>query len=155
MKVLLVSAIAALSSIAAATQFLHMGRLIPPVDEADEFPSSTAVALNSTVSTTGNAFFTQLLDHDNPGKGFFLQKFWWNSEYWAGPGSPVIYCVAFPSILANNIQVVLFTPGEISAANYGAYLTNATITGLYAQEIKGAVVMVERGLSRRKFQTRD
>ncbi len=41
-------------------------------------------------------------------------------------------------------QVVLFTPGEISAANYGAYLTNATITGLFAQEIKGAVVMVER-----------
>jgi hypothetical protein len=38
----------------------------------------------------------------------------------------------------------MFTPGEISAANYGAYLTNATITGLYAQEIKGAVVMVER-----------
>ena len=38
----------------------------------------------------------------------------------------------------------MFTPGEISAANYGAYLTNVTITGLYAQEIKGAVVMVER-----------
>lgn len=40
----------------------------------------------------------------------------------------------------------MFTPGEIAAANYGAYLTNATIIGLYAQEIKGAVVMVEREL---------
>ena len=39
---------------------------------------------------------------------------------------------------------MIFTPGEISAANYGSYLTNATITGLYAQEIQGAVIMVER-----------
>jgi hypothetical protein len=38
----------------------------------------------------------------------------------------------------------MFTPGEIAAANYGGYLTNATVVGLYAQEIKGAVVMVER-----------
>lgn len=40
---------------------------------------------------------------------------------------------------------MFFTPGEISASGYGDYLTNVTITGLYAQEIKGAVVMVERG----------
>jgi hypothetical protein len=39
---------------------------------------------------------------------------------------------------------VFFTPGEIAAGAYGAYLTNATITGLFAQEIRGAVVMVER-----------
>jgi hypothetical protein len=39
---------------------------------------------------------------------------------------------------------VFFTPGEIAAANYGGYLTNVTITGLFAQEIQGAVVMVER-----------
>jgi hypothetical protein len=38
---------------------------------------------------------------------------------------------------------VIFTPGEAAAAPYGGYLTNATITGLYAQEVKGAVVMVE------------
>lgn len=44
--------------------------------------------------------------------------------------------------------MVFFTPGEISATNYGGYLTNATITGLYAQEIGGAVVMVERELLR-------
>lgn len=39
---------------------------------------------------------------------------------------------------------MFFTPGEIAAAGYGGYLKNQTITGLYAQEIKGAVVMVER-----------
>lgn len=130
MKVSFVSALVALASIAtvsaANTEFLHLGRLIPPVESsenADVFPASMASAVNAT----GSAFFTQLLDHDNPSKGTFQQKFWWNSEFWAGPGSPVVF----------------FTPGEISAANYGAYLTNVTITGLYAQEIKGAVVMVE------------
>lgn len=41
-------------------------------------------------------------------------------------------------------QVIFFTPGEIAAGSYGGYLTNATVTGLYAQEVKGAVVMVER-----------
>jgi hypothetical protein len=43
---------------------------------------------------------------------------------------------------------VFFTPGESAAAPYGGYLTNITITGLYAQEIKGAVVMVERQLTK-------
>jgi hypothetical protein len=38
----------------------------------------------------------------------------------------------------------MMTPGEISAGRYGAYLTNVTIAGLYAQETKGAVIMVER-----------
>jgi hypothetical protein len=45
---------------------------------------------------------------------------------------------------ANKSQIVFFTPGEIAAAGYGAYLTNATITGVFAQEIEGAVIMVER-----------
>jgi hypothetical protein len=40
--------------------------------------------------------------------------------------------------------VVLFTPGEEAADQYTGYLTNRTITGLYAQEVKGAVVMIER-----------
>jgi hypothetical protein len=42
--------------------------------------------------------------------------------------------------------VVFFTPGEVSATGYTGYLSNATITGRYAQEIGGAVVMVEREL---------
>ena len=40
--------------------------------------------------------------------------------------------------------MVLFTPGEEAAAGYTGYLTNVTITGLYAQEIKGAVILLER-----------
>ena len=39
---------------------------------------------------------------------------------------------------------MFFTPGEVDGAGYVGYLTNATITGLFAQEIKGAVILVER-----------
>ena len=87
-------------------------------------PPTTTVAVPPT---TGNATFEQLIDHDNPSAGTFQQTFWWNDQWWGGPGSPV----------------VLFTPGEIAAAGYQGYLTNATITGAFAQAIKGAVVMVE------------
>ncbi|TVY33265.1 putative extracellular serine carboxypeptidase [Lachnellula subtilissima] len=130
MKASFLSAIVALTGAAtvsaADSLFRYAGRLVPPVEEsehADVFPAKMV----SQVNATGSAFFDQLLDHNDPSKGTFPQKFWWNSEFWEGPGSPV----------------VLFTPGEISAAGYGSYLTNITITGLYAQEIKGAVVMVE------------
>ncbi|MCJ1316208.1 hypothetical protein MMC15_001528 [Xylographa vitiligo] len=85
------------------------------------------LSVNDTVPATGSAFFEQLLDHDHPELGTFSQKYWYNSQYWAGPGSPV----------------VLFTPGEIAAAGYTGYLTNETITGLYAEAIGGAVVLLE------------
>jgi hypothetical protein len=53
--------------------------------------------------------------------------------------------------------VVLFTPGEEAADQYTGYLTNRTITGLYAQEVKGAVVMLERKflLIQMKYNTAD
>jgi hypothetical protein len=35
-------------------------------------------------------------------------------------------------------------PGETDAELYMGYLTNHTITGLYAEAISGAVVMIER-----------
>ena len=75
----------------------------------------------------GTGTFQQLIDHDNPSLGTFSQQYWYNDEFYEGPGSPV----------------VLFTPGEIAAAGYTKYLTNATITGAYAQAIGGAVVMIE------------
>lgn len=41
-------------------------------------------------------------------------------------------------------QVVLFTPGEQAAAPFTGYLTNRTVTGLFAQSIGGAVIVIER-----------
>ncbi|KAJ5692913.1 hypothetical protein N7462_002336 [Penicillium macrosclerotiorum] len=86
-------------------------------------PPSTA----ASSATYGESTFQQLLDHENPSLGTFSQRYWWSSQWWGGEGSPV----------------VLFTPGEEAASGYTGYLTNKTITGLYAQEIKGAVILLE------------
>lgn len=37
----------------------------------------------------GNATFPQLIDHSDPSLGTFPQRYWWNTTYWKGPGSPV------------------------------------------------------------------
>jgi hypothetical protein len=88
MRLSVISALAALASCAAAfkkTEFLLRGRLVPPIDPADH-AMMKIVSLNDAM---GSAFFDQLLDHNDPSKGTFKQKFWWNTEFWEGPGSPV------------------------------------------------------------------
>lgn len=76
---------------------------------------------------TGQAVFQQLIDHSNPQLGTFPQRYWYSTEFYAGPGSPVVF----------------MTPGEVAADGYTGYLTNRTLTGLFAQAIGGAVVMME------------
>jgi hypothetical protein len=48
------------------------------------------------------------------------------------------------ALMNDLFQIVLFTPGEIAADGYQGYLSNLTITGLYAQEINGAPILLER-----------
>lgn len=96
----------------------------PPAPVAPEFPASDIEGAVPVLATTS---FEQFIDHDHPELGTFSQRYWYNSQFWAGPGSPV----------------VLFTPGEIAADQYVGYLTNQTVVGLYAQEIKGAVILLE------------
>lgn len=38
-----------------------------------------------------NATFEQYIDHSDPDLGVFQQRYWYNSEYWGGPGFPVSY----------------------------------------------------------------
>ncbi|OJJ42845.1 hypothetical protein ASPZODRAFT_75976 [Penicilliopsis zonata CBS 506.65] len=90
-------------------------------------PVPPPYARASASELSGNTTFEQLLDHNDPSLGTFSQRYWWNAEFWGGEGYPV----------------VLFTPGEISASGYEGYLTNETITGLFAQEINGAVILIE------------
>jgi len=81
-----VSIVCFLASFANATLFSRLGKLVPPPHTAAEALSAAA---SISANVTGSAFFTQLLDHDHPSKGTFQQKFWWNAQYWEGPGSPV------------------------------------------------------------------
>jgi hypothetical protein len=87
MKFSLVAAFTAFVTSAAALdgEFLHLGRLIPPVEPMD--PGLVQIVAQN--DSKGSGFFDQLLDHKNPSKGTFKQKFWWNIEFWDGPGSPV------------------------------------------------------------------
>lgn len=46
-------------------------------------------ATGQSTATIQESTFEQLLDHENPSLGTFSQRFWWSSEWWDGPGSPV------------------------------------------------------------------
>jgi hypothetical protein len=83
-----------------------------------------AVALNTTV---GNATFEQYIDHKNPELGNFSQFYYWSDEFYKGPGSPVI----------------LFTPGEANVTGYDTYLGINRTTGVIAQQIGAAVIVIE------------
>lgn len=50
---------------------------------------------------------------------------------------------------ADQIQVVLFQGGEDNGALFTGYLTNKTLSGVYAQEVGGAALLLER-----KYPTR-
>ncbi|EPQ64563.1 Bgt-2013 [Blumeria graminis f. sp. tritici] len=110
-----------------AIEFRRLGQLIPPKLSIEELSPHVGISALTKTSKVGTAVFSQWLDHNDPGKGMFDMQYWWNAESWAGPGSPV----------------VLFTPGETAATAYTGFLTNHTITGRLAQEIAGAVVIVE------------
>jgi hypothetical protein len=73
---------------------------------------------------TGNATFRQYIDHDNKDLGTFEQFYFYSTEFYGGPGSPVI----------------LFTPGEVNASAYTSYLTLNRTTGVLAKEIGAAIV---------------
>jgi hypothetical protein len=98
----------------------------------------------------GNTTFQQLIDHKDPSLGTFAQRFWWNTTYWAGPGSPVGRLKSqsqrgIPRRLTNSCdKVLLITPGEVAADGYSGFLTNHSLMGLYAQEIGGAIILLER-----------
>lgn len=94
-------------------------------------PLNLSAASNKLLKRDGHiGFFTynQTLDHSGFTPGTFKQRAYYNTEFWGGPGSPIVF----------------FTPGENNADLYRGYLTNDTITGRLAQELKGAVVMLER-----------
>ncbi|KAH8671658.1 serine carboxypeptidase S28 [Xylariales sp. PMI_506] len=102
----------------------------PPAPRMERMGAELSVLhdiANASDILTGNATFEQPIDHTNPSLGTFSQYYWWNATYWKGPGSPVI----------------LLTPGEDAAALYTAYLTEKAITGTYAKEVGGAVILIE------------
>ncbi|KAK3316878.1 serine-type peptidase-like protein [Apodospora peruviana] len=118
-------AVAALASTASAA-FLHRGSgmEVGPIDPTTETLNKRA----ETAGFNGWGTFDQLIDHDNPKLGTFKQRYWYGTEFWKGPGSPIF----------------LVNPGEQAATNFNkTYTTSQRLAGLFAQTMGGAVVIVE------------
>lgn len=112
------------SSITASISFLSL--VLPTLGAFLKAPTPPEL-IHDNVAKLVNATFAQHVSHMDHSLGTFSQRYWYSTEFWKGPGSPI----------------VLFTPGEIAADGYTGYLTNKTITGLFAEAIGGAVVMIE------------
>ncbi|KAM7215645.1 Serine carboxypeptidase S28 domain containing protein [Rhypophila decipiens] len=123
MKFLSASALVAIFvaiSPSSAIYHRHNGLEIgPPIDET---------LSRRAEGFTGYATFDQLIDHANPKLGTFKQRYWYSSEHWKGPGSPVY----------------LVNPGEQSAAGFNrTYFSNQRLAGRMAAETGGALVIQE------------
>ncbi|OJA11103.1 hypothetical protein AZE42_08867 [Rhizopogon vesiculosus] len=101
------------------------GMLIPPKAAVPQHsftsPNGTALPPITTVY-----YFDQLIDHNNADLGTFQQRYWMSWEFYE-PGGPII----------------LLTPGELDADGFQGYLANGTISGLIAQQQKGAAIVIE------------
>lgn len=101
-----------------------VGNMSPPA-----FSLEDALLEGTSIERRGThvATFQQLIDHDNPSLGTFSQRYWWNDDYYGGPGSPVM----------------LFNPGEEDASAYTGYLSNRTVTGAFMKTNRAAGIMIE------------
>jgi hypothetical protein len=99
----------------------------PRIFQGQSIEESLLEAAGNKSSFRGKAAFQQYIDHKNPGLGTFSQRYYWSTEYYGGPGSPII----------------LFTPGETDVLQYGPFLSNEQSTGLLAEEIGAAIILFE------------
>ena len=53
-------------------------------------PSARKPAIMQEPVLVLNATFEQLIDHDNPSLGTFSQFYYYSTEFYKGPGSPVV-----------------------------------------------------------------
>ncbi|KIJ58453.1 hypothetical protein HYDPIDRAFT_141516 [Hydnomerulius pinastri MD-312] len=97
---------------------------IPRLSIPDRVLTSPNGTVLPSIKTVYN--FDQLIDHDHPNLGTFRQRYWMSWEFYE-PGGPII----------------LMTPGEENADGFDSYLTNATITGMIAQQQHGAAIVLE------------
>lgn len=100
----------------------------------DVLTKSAQDVIQAAGASASCEWFTQPIDHSNPELGTWQQLYCVNPAKWGGPGSPV----------------VLMTPGEtpiwgsITPSRGYSFLDNTTMTGLYAQAIGAATVVIER-----------
>ncbi len=85
-----------------------------------------ALKVDAAPPTTA-ATFQQRISHADPSLGNFSQKYVYNTQFYKGPGSPVL----------------LYTPGEIASAGYEGFISDRSLLGLYAKTIGAAMILLE------------
>jgi hypothetical protein len=94
----------------------------------DDDTISTSDLHKRAETFNGWGTFDQLISHSNPSLGTFKQRYWYGTEFWKGPGSPIY----------------LVTPGEQSGEGFNrTWLGSARMSGLMANQTGGAVVILE------------
>ncbi|KAK8022241.1 hypothetical protein PG993_013008 [Apiospora rasikravindrae] len=108
--------------------------------------------------TNGWGTFDQQLDHSDPSKGTFEQRFWYGTQYWKGPGSPIILTtpgeqaadvskeqhMIFPYY--SNWAQTLRCPPLADKLHQGfnvTYTTKMRLSGLMAEKMGAAVLILE------------
>lgn len=94
----------------------------PPRQRRDVQPRDPGSPGEGTI-----AYFDQLIDHSNPGLGTFKQEYWYSTMYYDGPGSPIVF----------------EAPGESTIGPDDIDLSNNTMTGLIAQNVRGASINLQ------------
>ncbi|RFU32968.1 hypothetical protein B7463_g3370, partial [Scytalidium lignicola] len=125
---------------------LAMTREQAPNFRSAQFRAAPPGDATTTAATVLNATFEQLIDHANPSLGTFSQFYYYSTEFYKGPGSPVVRSTKLNGNFryADSLPLqVFFTPGEIAIIGYSDYATTARTTGVIAQEIGAAVVVLE------------
>lgn len=85
---------------------------------------------NGSPSGQGNvteAYFDQLIDHSRPELGTFKQRYFYNTMYYKGPGSPI------------SVEA----PPEAGLDPEGVDGSNATMPGFIGQQVGGAFISIE------------
>ncbi|KAK4442205.1 peptidase S28 [Podospora aff. communis PSN243] len=111
-----------LASAVSARLYRFQGMEMGHMDAETEHLSRRSLPYN------GWGTFDQLLDHSHPGLGTFKQRYWYGTEFWKGPGSPVIVVSA----------------GEQSAEGFNqSYFSTRRLSGVFGEKLGGAVILLE------------
>ncbi|KAG5930960.1 hypothetical protein E4U53_002032 [Claviceps sorghi] len=94
----------------------------PPPQDSDLEASLASVESRAKIKS---ATFRQLIDHQKPELGTFSQRYWYSTQWYAGPGAPI----------------VLRTPEE--AEGWDGFVLNTTQSGMFGQTNRAAVISLE------------
>ncbi|KAK0617504.1 serine carboxypeptidase S28-domain-containing protein [Immersiella caudata] len=111
-----------LASVVSARLHRFRGMEIGHIDPETEHLSRRSKPFN------GWGTFDQLLNHSDPHLGTFKQRYWYGTEFWKGPGSPII----------------VVSPGEQSAEGFNqSFFSTKRLSGVFAEKLGGAVILLE------------